>query len=332
MKKENRKLYLIFTSILIILLIISMNSGMIKLSLRELFEVLTFRGDEKAKLILFHFRLPRILISMLIGIALSISGTIIQSVTKNPLSDPGILGINAGASLLVILYVLLFGYNSIVSALIMPIIAFVGAGISAFIIYKLSSNKKNGFSPINLVLTGVAMQAGLSALTTILVVKLDETQFNFVMSWQAGSIWASNYKFVLIIFLSLVIILPFIFKKSEILDLLNLSDEVSKGLGLDVELEQKKILLASVFLAASSVAVGGNISFVGLISPHLARKLVGPRHEKLLPTAAFVGAILVLLADTIGRIVFQPSEIPTGIIVSVIGTPYFLYLLKRKKR
>ncbi|AJD31950.1 iron ABC transporter permease [Clostridium sporogenes] len=312
-------------------LIVSMDTGYIKMSPSDVLRTLFGRGTDKEKLILFDFRLPRIVISMLVGAGLALSGCIIQSVSKNPLADPGILGINAGASLMVILYVLVFSAESFLSVFTLPFLALIGAGITAVIVYIFSYKRDEGISTMRLVLTGVAVQAGISALTTLLVVKLDDTQYNFVVAWQAGSIWGSNWKFVMTLLPWLLILIPYILSKSSVMDILTLSDDIAYGLGASVKKERRKLLAAAVALAASCVAVSGSISFVGLIAPHLSRRLVGPRHGVLLSTSILIGAVLVSLADTIGRVIIQPSEIPTGIVVAIIGAPYFLYLLSNSK-
>lgn len=330
---DNRKKTICTISIILLFLIfiISMNVGYIKLSPKDTLRTVFGGGTDEEKLILFNFRLPRIIISMLVGGGLASSGCIIQGLSRNPLADPGLLGINAGAGLMVILYVIFFGSQSFLSVFTLPFLAFLGASLAAILIYLLSYKRGSGLSPLNFILTGVAIQAGISALTTILVVKLDETQFNFVATWQAGSIWGSNWKFVLALVPWLLILTPYVIYKRKVLDILNLGEETAKSLGVSVEKERRNLIMASVALTASCVSISGNISFVGLLAPHLARKLVGPKHEILLPTCAFTGAILVSIADTIGRVILQPGEIPTGIVVAVIGTPYFIHLLRNGK-
>lgn len=318
-------------ALLIISLIVSMNTGYVKLSPFDTLRTFIGGGTDKENLILFEFRLPRIVISMLIGAGLALSGCIIQGISKNALAAPGLLGINAGAGLMVILYVIFFGSQSFLSVFTLPFLALLGAGVTALIIYALSYKKGKGIEPMGLILIGVAVQAGISALTTVLVVKLDDTQFDFVATWQAGSIWGSNWKFVLALLPWMLLLIPYVIMKSPVMDVLNLGDDVAYSLGASVEKERRKLLAASVALASSCVAVSGNISFIGLIAPHLARGLVGPKHRILFPTCAFVGAVLVSIADTIARVIVQPSEIPTGIIVAIIGAPYFLYLLTKSR-
>lgn len=321
-----------FIALLIISLIISMNTGYAKLSPLDTLRTLFGGGTDQENLILLKFRLPRIVVSILIGAGLALSGCIIQSVSKNSLAAPGLLGINAGAGFIVILYVTFFGYQSFLSVFTLPFLALLGAGATAVVIYALAYKNGEGIAPMRLILTGIAVQAGVSALTTVLVVKLDETQFDFIATWQAGSIWGSNWKFVLALLPWLLILIPYVLIKSRVLDVLELGDDVAYSLGASVEQERRKLLAASVALAASCVSVSGNISFVGLVAPHLARRLVGPKHSILLPTCALVGAVLVSAADTIARIIVQPSEIPTGIVVAIIGAPYFIYLLTKSRQ
>lgn len=334
-KRIKRKNILVLVSLFILLCItffVSMNSGYINLTPMDTIRTLLGGGDDRENLILFDLRLPRIIIAMLIGAGLSVSGCIIQAITKNPLSDPGLLGINAGAGFMVILYILIFNATSSGSVFYLPVLALIGGGVTAIIVYLLSKNKNKSISPIRLVLTGVAMQAGISALTILLVVKMDETQYDFLVSWQSGSIWGASWKFVLALLPWIIILLPYIISKSKTLDIINLGEETACNLGLSVHVERKKLLAVSVALAASCVAVSGSISFVGLVAPHLSRRIIGSRHGILLPTSALIGALLVSLADMISRVILQPSEMPTGIIVSVIGAPYFIYLLAKLKK
>lgn len=318
--------------LLLISFIISMNTGYTKLSPQDTLRTLFGGGTDKENLILFSFRLPRIVISILIGAGLALSGCIIQGIAKNALAEPGLLGINAGAGLMVILYVLFFGAHSFLSVFTLPFLALTGAGLTANIIYRLTFKKGEGVAPMRLILTGVAVQAGIWALTTVLVVRLDDSQFDFVAAWQAGSIWGSNWKFVLALLPWLCLLVPYVLMKSRVLDVLNLGDDLAYSLGASVERERRRLLAAAVALAASCVAVSGSISFVGLIAPHLARRLVGPKHSILLPACALTGAVLVSAADTIARLIVQPAGIPTGIMVAIIGAPYFLYLLTKSNR
>ncbi len=324
-------IFVIFVCLLLLSLVISMNTGYTRLSVWDTFRTLFGSGSAKENLILFDLRLPRIVLSILVGAGLATSGCIIQGITKNPLADPGLLGINAGAGLMVVLFVLFVGTKSFLAVFTLPYLALIGAVIAAILIYTLAYKRYKGVSPIRLILTGVAVHAGISAFTTLLVVKMDETQYEFVATWQAGSVWGTNWLFVLSLLPWLLVLLPYALYKARTLDVLNLGDDPALGLGAPVEKERRKLLFTAVALAASCVAVSGNISFVGLLAPHIARRLVGPKHSILLPTAAVAGGVLLSAADTVARVIVQPSEIPAGLMVAILGAPYFLYLLAKSK-
>lgn len=333
-QKRHRKNVFIIVSIavlILLMLMISMNTGFIRLTPGELFRTLFGMGTEKQELILFEFRLPRIVISILVGMALAVSGAILQGVSRNALADPGILGINAGAGLAVMLFISFFPSTTATPVFFLPFLAFVGAGLTAVLIYVLSYKRDEGISPIRLLLTGVAIAAGISAAMIVLTLRLSPENYQFVAVWMAGSIWGSNWKFVIALLPWILILLPIAFAKSRVLNTLNLGEMPATGLGLAIERERLILLAVAVGLAGASVSVSGGIGFIGLIAPHLARQLVGAKHQYLLPTAALVGSLLLITADTIGRWIIEPSEVPAGIVVAVIGAPYFLYLLAKSK-
>ncbi len=328
---RNIAVLVILGVLIIIVLLISMNTGVIRLTPLEVIRTLLGQGTERHELILFQFRMPRIVISLLIGAGLAVSGCVMQGISRNALADPGILGINAGAGLMVMLYVSFFPTTSLGSIFLLPILALVGSGATAALIFALSYKRGHGIAPTRLLLTGIAVAAGISSAMIVLTLRLEPQKYQFVATWLAGSIWGTNWKFVAALLPWTIILIPIIFIKAQVLNILNLGDSTATGLGAPVAKEQIIMLAAAVGLAGSSVAVSGGIGFVGLIGPHLARRLVGPKHQVALPTAALTGALLVLTADMLGRWIMQPSEIPAGIVVAVIGAPYFLYLLARSK-
>lgn len=297
----------------------------------EVIKTLFGGGTDKQELVLFEFRLPRIVISLLIGAGLAISGCVMQGISRNELADPGILGINAGAGLMVMLFISFFPSTAAAPVFLLPVLALIGAGGTAALICVLAYKKNQGFKPTGLLLTGIAVAAGISAAMIVLTLRLSPEKYQFVATWLAGSIWGSSWKFVMALLPWMLVLLPFVMYKAQVMNVLNLGEPTATGLGASVTREQLKLLAAAVGLAASCVAVSGGIGFVGLIAPHLARRLVGAKHQMLLPVTALVGALLVITADTLGRWIIQPSEIPTGIVVAVIGAPYFLYLLSRTK-
>ncbi len=336
MKQKNRKrqdtILLILILLLPALFFISMNAGYTEIKLPEMFHILAGKGTPKDNIVVFQFRLPRIVIAMLVGAGFSLSGCILQGITKNNLADPGLMGINAGAGIVVLTFMTLSGTLTTGKMVSLPVFSFMGALLTGSVIYLLSNRKSYGISPIRLVLNGVAIQAGINAAMTLLILKLDDTQAEFLAVWQAGSIWNTTWE-------SVIALLPWIFIgflalifMSRKMDVLVMGDEISKGLGVAVVKDKRKLLFLAVALAASCVAISGNINFVGLIAPHLSRRLVGARHKMLLPACALVGAVLVSGADIIARTIMEPAEIPTGIVVSIIGAPYFIFLLVKSRK
>ncbi|WP_433940370.1 FecCD family ABC transporter permease [Paenibacillus lautus] len=330
-RKRNIMTLSILGALIILVFLISMNTGVIRLSPLEVIKTLFGGGTDKQELVLFEFRLPRIVISLLIGAGLAISGCVMQGISRNELADPGILGINAGAGLMVMLFISFFPSTAAAPVFLLPVLALIGAGGTAALICVLAYKKNQGLKPTGLLLTGIAVAAGISAAMIVLTLRLSPEKYQFVATWLAGSIWGSSWKFVLALLPWMLVLLPFVMYKAQVMNVLNLGEPTATGLGASVTREQLKLLAAAVGLAASCVAVSGGIGFVGLIAPHLARRLVGAKHQMLLPVTALVGALLVITADTLGRWIIQPSEIPTGIVVAVIGAPYFLYLLSRTR-
>ncbi|WP_294359539.1 iron ABC transporter permease [uncultured Clostridium sp.] len=333
MIKRNKKLTLII-SILVILIIItiltSLNMGSLAIEPLDVIKTLIGQGSRSHEIAIFKLRLPRIVIAILVGTALAISGTILQGVTKNDLADSGILGINSGSALFVVIYIYLMNGNvydgvSNITVFTMPIVALLGAMFGAFLIYILAW--KNGINSSRLLLVGIGINVAFTSLLTIFQLRFTTQEFNRVMAWTSGSIWGSSWKYVMAILPFIVIFTLLTIYKSRYLDALILGDEVATGLGIEVEKERRKLIIFSVILAGVATSVAGSIAFLGLVSPHIARKLVGPKHKGLIPTAAFVGTLILLVGDTIARNIIAPMELPVGIVVAIIGVPYFIYLM-----
>ncbi|WP_139693227.1 FecCD family ABC transporter permease [Sporolactobacillus terrae] len=331
--KRNRSIQImvLLTTLIVVLFVISMNTGFTRLAPLEVIQTLFGGGTNAQSLILFEFRMPRIIISVLAGAGLAVSGCIIQSVTRSALADPGILGINAGAGLAIVLFLSFFQSRQAVPVYMLPMAALIGAAAAAILIYALALRQHQGFSSTRLLLTGIAVASGISALMVILTLKFDPNQYQFVSTWLAGTIWGSNWHFVLALLPWVLVLFSYVLYHARTLDLLQLDEPTVIGLGVAIEKNRRMLLLAAVALAAACVAVSGGIGFIGLIAPHLARRLVGAQHLRLLPVSALSGALLLLAADTLGRWMLQPAELPAGIIVSVLGAPYFLYLLSQAK-
>ena len=332
--KQSRCLRLLVMSLLLlgILFFVSINAGYTPIVMRDMLRILSGGGDGGENMIVFDFRLPRIVVAILVGMGFSLSGCVLQGITRNPLADPGLLGINSGAGIVVLIFMTLSGTLSMGGVLSLPFLSLLGALLTSGLLYTISVQKGRGLNTARLILNGIAIQAGINALMTILVLKLDDTQYNTLAVWQAGSIHNSNWKMVVSLVPWIFIAMGYLCMRAKELDILMVGDELSAGVGVSVQKEKKILLFMAVALAAASVSVSGSLHFVGLLGPHMARRIVGSRHRILLPFCAVTGAILVLAADTIGRIIIEPSEIPAGIVAAILGAPYFLFLLVTNSR
>lgn len=321
----------VLAALTVLMIVVSLGTGQVRLAPAEVWQTLLGRGSSGQSLILFDFRLPRIIVSLLVGAGFAVSGCILQGLSRNALAEPGILGINAGAGLAVVLFIAYYPIQSGTPIFTLPLLAFAGAGATAALIYALAYSKDRETSSARLLVVGIAVAAGISAAMLVLTIRLDPTQYQFVSIWLAGSIWGANWHFVSALLPWILVLLPLAVFKSKVLNVMALGELQASGLGAAVGRERIALLAISVGLAGACVAIGGSISFVGLIGPHLARRLVGPKHQFALPASALLGALLLVTADTIGRIVLKSGEIPTGIVVAVIGAPYFLYLLAKAR-
>lgn len=335
--KAKQKKFIVLLILLFILtfitFIISLNLGVVRIAPLNVFKTLVGMGTARDQLVLVDFRLPRMILSLLIGAGLAVSGAILQGVTKNDLADPGILGINTGAGFMVILFIYFFqGSMNNVSTFgifLMPLFALVGAVIAAFLIYALAWKK--GIDPVRLILVGIGVNSGFGAAIVIFQLKMNPQDFMQAAVWLSGDIWGANWKFVAILAPLILLLLPFALYKAHTLNIMNLGDQVATGLGIRVEKERRLLLLAAVALAGFSVAAGGGIAFLGLVAPHIAKRLIGPKHQLFLPITAVLGSFLLLLADTIGRNLLAPTQIPVGIVVAIFSAPYFIFLLMKAK-
>ncbi|MCM3337667.1 iron ABC transporter permease [Paenibacillus sp. MER TA 81-3] len=331
-RKRSIRIIMLFALLLLIGFIISLNTGRYSLAPNEIWQTLLGEGSKKQNIVLFDLRLPRMIIAVLMGAGLAVSGAVLQGISRNGLSDPGILGINSGAGLAVLLFVSFYPTAQVAPPFFMPFLALIGAGVTAAIIYMLSYKKGHGISPTRLLLTGIAVGAGFSSASIILTLQLNPRNLEFVVTWQMGSLWGSNWEFVLALLPWIVILLPIVYWKARVLNMLSLNEQLASSLGVSINKERLILITAAVGLAASSVAIGGGIGFVGLLGPHIARRLAGPQHQYMLPITAGVGALLVLAGDTIGRSLMEYTEVPAGVVISLLGGPYFIYLLMRSGR
>ncbi|MEC0247321.1 iron ABC transporter permease [Paenibacillus chitinolyticus] len=311
-------------------ILIGMGLGYSSLSYDRLLPTLLGQGSFKENFVLFSIRLPRIIITLLAGMGLALSGAVLQGITRNDLADPGIIGINSGAGVAIAVFFLFVPIDPGSFVYLLPVVAFLGALITACLIYLLSYSRKTGLQPVRLVLIGVGFSMALSGVMIVIISSAERVKVDFIAKWLAGSIWGADWPFIGAILPWLVLLIPFVLYKANRLNLLGMSESVAVGVGVAVEKERAALLLAAIALAASVVSVTGGISFIGLMAPHIAKSLVGPRNQMFLPLAILLGGWMLLAADTIGRNIIEPDGIAAGIMVALIGAPYFIYLLLKK--
>jgi iron complex transport system permease protein len=281
-------------------------------------------ADPRAAFVVEILRLPRLLVAVMAGAALAVSGLLLQAVTHNPLAAPGLIGVNGGASAAVVALLLVVPE---VPPQYYPFAALAGALLAGGAVYALSWN--NGVSSTRFLLIGVGTAALCAALTTGLITFAAPNDAQAALIWLVGSLHGRSWDEVSMLAPWLALLLPAVILSARALDALTLGHDIAAGVGVQVRLVTAVALFASAALASASVATVGALGFVGLIAPHIARALIGARHGTLMAATAATGAIIVLAADLVGRVAFEPVTIPAGIVTALIGVPYFLWLLLR---
>ncbi|OEO33219.1 iron ABC transporter permease [Devosia insulae DS-56] len=313
---------------LVVVLALSITVGARPIALSDIWNAVTaFDPAQTNHKIILDLRLPRTLVGLLVGAALGLSGAILQGATRNPLADPGILGINAGATLCVVLGISVFGITQLSGYVWL---AFLGAGAAMLVVYLVASLGREGATPVKLALAGAAVTAALTSVTSAILITnvqtLDQIRF-----WQVGALTGRTTDILLQVapFILAGIVLALL--TSRILDGLALGDDVARGLGLKVQRGRAMVGLAAVILAGAATAAAGPIAFVGLTVPHLARAFTGPNYRWILPYSMLLAPILLLGADIVGRIIVPPGELQVGIVTAALGAPFFIALVRRRK-
>lgn len=314
--------YVITLSMMVLLFGLSIRLGTYTLSFEEIWAA--FQPDDKNYFTLMEYRLPRAVLAILLGGALAISGVLVQSVVRNPLASPDILGINNAAGLVAV-SVLMFLPN--LAFYWMPIFAFLGGVLSFVILWVVCGFN---FRPIKMAIIGVALSALWAAISHYLMLT-NPVEINTAMLWLTGSLWGRSWSYLNVVLPWLIVLLPLPFIFCRDLDTLSLGENKASTLGVTVNKVQISVLVLAVALSTTAVAICGPIAFLGLVAPHLARRLVGGRHRTLLPAALIIGALLLQLSDILARVIDPPTELPAGILTAIIGAPYFFYLLMRTK-
>nr|WP_298965002.1 iron ABC transporter permease [uncultured Halomonas sp.] len=292
---------------------------------------LTAPAHSDIAFIIWQLRLPRIVLAILVGAALAMAGAILQSIVRNPLASPDVVGITSGAALAAMLYLTLLStsLNTLLSIHWLPAAAMLGALVSALLVASLAW--KNGISPSRVVVVGVGLAAAMGAGTTLLIVISEDSAAMTAYVWLTGSLYAAQWGDVMGLLPWLLAAIPVVLAFSRHADAMALGDHVAEGLGVPILRSRMILLGCSVVLAGAAVAFAGGLSFVGLIAPHLAAKLVGRNLARLVPVSALVGALIVVNSDLLGRVAFLPKDLPAGIFVAGIGAPFFVYLLHRSR-
>ena len=319
-------------SVLLVLLlglgVLSLFIGAVSLNISQVLQALGLQSVMSSNdndFIINQYRLPRLLLAIGVGAGLGLSGALVQGVIRNPLASPDLMGISTGAGLAATSLLLFYPQAPLYY---LPLAALFGGILAAFLV--LAAAYYSQPTPARLALIGIAISAFLaSGIDFLMVVK--PLEINTAMVWLTGSLWGRNWQQVPYIYLSLMLIIPFAFYLAWRLDVMGLGEESATSLGVSVSKMQLLALLTAVVLASISVSICGTISFVGLLAPHLARLLFSHQHQWLIPGSALIGALLVLLSDMLARGVQPPLELPAGVLTSLIGAPYFIFLLSRYK-
>jgi iron complex transport system permease protein len=313
--------------VLVVLALASLAIGSKPLGLGTVWRVLFDPDDSSASIIVHDLRIPRTLLGILVGIALGMSGTLMQGHTRNPLAEPALLGITAGAAVAVVAAIKFLG---VTSPLGYVWFAMAGASAAAVVVYAIGSGISRTPSPLSLVLAGSAVTALLASLTTSLLVN-DTATMNYYRFWIVGSLANRDMSVVTQLAPFMIVGAVIAMAHTPALNLLSLGDDIARGLGQHVGLARTIGLLATMILAGAATAACGPIVFLGLIVPHVARAITGPDYRFLMPYSALAGAILLLAADIIGRVVARPGELQVGIVLALIGGPFFIVLVRRRR-
>ncbi|SFT28157.1 iron chelate uptake ABC transporter family permease subunit [Paenibacillus sp. BC26] len=287
-------------------------------------------GDSADSMIIFSLRMPRVVIAIMVGSMLAVSGALLQGVVRNPLTSPDVIGISGGASLGTVFFIIYFSH---VSIRFMPLSSIAGAFAAAFLIYLFAYRR--GITPLRLVLIGIGMATALTAATYMLILTASFTPTAVAVkafTFMTGSIYGVSWKRDVMTLLPwMIVFMPIALIYARHLNVQELGDEVATGVGSSVNAKRTILLIISVALAGTAVAIGGAINFIGLMAPHIARKLVGPSYGGVIPVSALIGSLVLLLSDLVARVAFIPLDIPAGVFTAAIGAPFFIFLLYRHR-
>ncbi|MCB5236406.1 FecCD family ABC transporter permease [Niallia circulans] len=323
MTTHSQKKFMAYTVSLILIIIISCLSITYHVDGIQVWNIFSLE-DPLLNYTIWEIRVPRLALSLILGASMSIAGCLLQAMTRNSLADPELIGINQGASCFAVIAIMLFQKGE--SSTVIMLGAFLGATVAAIILFMI--NQFSGKNPSKFLLAGVAIGSFMGAMTTCIIL-LNETQLSEILYWMAGKLSGANWLDNRIAWIVNGITMIIAYLISNTVNILVQGDEIAKGLGVKVGLYQFLIGLIIITISACVVAVAGPIGFIGLIVPHITKRIVGNDHRIILPLAALIGATLLATSDFLGQWIFYPIEIPVGIITAFLGVPFFLYLLRR---
>ncbi|NQO85269.1 iron ABC transporter permease [Streptococcus suis] len=318
---------LTFSILLISLSLLSLVIGYSKLGLMDLLATISGQANSATQLIFWKIRLPRLMVSILAGGALAMSGHLFQTLTRNSLADSGILGVNAGAGLLL---TLALTWN-ITFPLSQPLLALIGGFLASGLVYLLAYKNGQALNPTRLVLTGVGLASLFSSCMISLMVRFDRYQLDTIIGWLSGRYVGDDWQTISLIGPLLLVLFVLSWFRFSKLNILQLEASLGIGLGLDRQKEATIVLVLATSLASFSSLLVGNTAFIGLLAGHLAKRLIGNQHQYSLPLAALIGSSLLISADIFSRSLLVGTGIPTGLVITLIGAPYFLFLLYSDK-
>lgn len=309
------------------LMVLGLTVGFLKIHPKEVLAVLLGGGDEVARFTVLEIRLPRLIITFFMGMALAISGSVLQTLTRNPLADPGIIGVNAGAGLGVTVAYLIFDFSAGNVVYMLPLIGFIGALAAFSMNLWFSYEKGRGVNMDKLVLVGIGSAIAISGTMILFISSVGREDVLFIQRWLSGNIWGDTWQFVWVTVPILTVLMVLVFMKADGMNILAMDDLTAQSLGMALGKERLQLILLAVALAAVAVATSGAIAFVGLIIPHMAKKIYGPKHQHFMIGSLLLGGIFLMGADLLGRNILLPQGLLAGIVVALIGAPYFLWLV-----
>ncbi|MBW5471020.1 iron chelate uptake ABC transporter family permease subunit [Brevibacillus formosus] len=327
-EKRSMGILILLAILLVVAVVMSIGLGSTRIPVLEVLKTLVGLGNGTEQLIVLELRLPRIVLSVLVGAALAVSGAILQALVRNPLASPDLIGTTSGATASAMAFIAFS--NGAYSIHWLPVAALIGGFFAAFLTYITAW--KRGVSPFRFALIGVSISTAMSALSIYFILSGPIYLASQALGWMSGTVYGSSWNHVFSLLPWTVGFFILIMMQARTLNSLELGDEIAKGLGVSVERKRLILIAISVALAAAAVGIAGGIGFVGLMAPHMARKLTGSGYGRLLPASAILGGLFVLVADLVARTLFVPLDVPVGVFTAAVGAPFFIIMLYRSRQ